>query len=127
MTGGEVAARARTLVGVRFRVGGRDPRFGLDCVGLAAAALGREVAADHPIRCGDLARVAAGAAALGLVPATDARTGDVVLFETGPGQLHLAIRTDGGLVHADARARRVVERGGAAPWPELAAWRVGEG
>jgi len=124
VTGEEVVARARGLVGVRFRAQGRDPAFGLNCVGLVAAALGREVGADHPMRSRDIARVAREAARLGLVRADGERAGDVVLFESGPGQLHLGVRSEGGVIHADAGARRVVERPGTAPWPVLAAWRV---
>lgn len=122
--GQEVVARARGLVGVRFRAQGRDPAFGVDCVGLVAAALGREVAGSHPMRSGDAARVAREAVRLGLARADGDRPGDILLFAAGPGQLHLAVRTEGGVIHADAGARRVVERPGAAPWPVVAAWRV---
>ncbi|MEG8037878.1 hypothetical protein QP166_00400 [Sphingomonas sp. LR60] len=46
MTAGErVLAAAQQLVGVRFRVQGRDPALGLDCVGLVAVALWRAGAA----------------------------------------------------------------------------------
>lgn len=121
-----MAARARWLVGVRFRAQGRDPAFGLDCVGVVAAALGREVGADHAMRSGDVARVVREAARLGLVRAEGERAGDVLLFESGPGQLHLGVRSEGGVIHADAGARRVVERPGEPPWPVLAVWRVGE-
>ena len=121
-----MVARARRLVGVRFRAQGRDPAFGVDCIGLVAAALARRVAADHPMRSGDVARVAAGAEALGLVRADGARAGDIIVFETGPGQLHLAVKSEAGIIHADAGTRRVVERPGEAPWPVMAAWRMGE-
>ena len=30
--------RARSLIGTRFRAQGRDPQFGLDCLGLAMIA-----------------------------------------------------------------------------------------
>lgn len=129
MTAGErVAARAGACLGVRFRPQGSDPAFGLDCVGLAAWAFDVAVAADHPMRCGDPARVASGVSALGLLPVAGDRAGDLLLFETGPGQLHLAVRSHGGIIHADAAARRVVERPGAPAWPVLAAWRkAGQG
>lgn len=52
---------------------------------------------------------------------------DVLLFASGPGQLHLAVRAGGGLVHADAGLRRVVLRPGVAPWPLLGAWSPGLG
>ena len=35
------AAQAEALVGTPFRLGGRDPATGLDCIGIAACALGR--------------------------------------------------------------------------------------
>lgn len=128
MIGAEaVIARARGCVGVRFRAQGCDPRHGLDCVGLVAVALARRVPADHPMRCADVARIARGAARLGLVRVSGSRAGDVVLFETGPGQLHLAIRSNDGIIHADASARRVVERPGDAPWPVRSAWRIDDG
>jgi hypothetical protein len=42
-----------------------------------------------------------------------------MLMRTGPAQLHLAIRTWRGFVHADAALRRVVERPGAPEWEVL--------
>jgi hypothetical protein len=50
--------------------------------------------------------------------------GDVLVMATGPGQLHLAVRTARGFVHADAGLRRVVERA-EADWPVIGAWRMG--
>ncbi|WP_426290267.1 hypothetical protein [Sphingomonas sp. TWP1-3-1] len=44
-----------------------------------------------------------------------------------PGQLHFAVRTRRGLVHADATLRRVVERPGPVEAPVLGCWRIGEG
>ena len=38
-SGAAIAAAARALVGVPFRLQGRDPALGLDCVGLVGAAL----------------------------------------------------------------------------------------
>jgi hypothetical protein len=46
--GARLAAAADDLVGCRFRLRGRDPATGLDCVGVAAVALAR---------CGGLAVV----------------------------------------------------------------------
>jgi cell wall-associated NlpC family hydrolase len=118
-----VVARARVLLGVRFRLHGRDGG-GVDCVGLAAAALGlREVPGGYRLRGGKpgavaawldarLARVAAGWAA-----------GDLLLVRSGPGQLHCAIWTGAGMIHADAGLGRVVERPGMPPWPVIGVWR----
>ena len=38
-SGAAIAAAARALVGVPFRLQGRDPVLGLDCVGLVGAAM----------------------------------------------------------------------------------------
>lgn len=131
MTRGErVAAAARAMVGASFRLHGRDPATGLDCVGVVALALrsaGHEgpVPDGYRLRSGDVRRFAECWA--GLVPAAGAAAGDVLLCRAAPGQVHLAIRTVAGIVHADAGLRRVVERPGEAPWPVLQAWRLPEG
>ncbi len=117
-----VAARARAAVGIRFRLHGRDDD-GLDCVGLVARAFGVAVPTGYPMRSGDPAAVARVAAAAGLVPGEGDAVGDLVVLASGPGQLHLAVTTADGFVHADASLRRVVERPGTPPWPEIARWR----
>ena len=132
MSAGErVAAAARDAVGASFRLHGRTPASGLDCVGLVAHALAAgghagAVPTGYRLRTGDADRVAAVLdEAIGR--AAGNRPGDVLLMRTGPGQLHLGIRTAGGLVHADAGLRRVVERPGPLPWPLLGAWRMEAG
>uniref|UniRef100_UPI0031391764 hypothetical protein n=1 Tax=Sphingomonas sp. CFBP 13720 TaxID=2775302 RepID=UPI0031391764 len=121
-------ARARAVVGCRFRAQGRDPAGGLDCIGLVGWALGVAVPAGYPLRCDDAGRMAAGLLAAGLWPVAVVRPGDVLVLHSAPGQLHLAIGTGDGIVHADAVARRVVERPGTPPWPVAGIWRsTGEG
>ncbi len=127
MSGAAVLAAARGAIGAPFRPQGRDVAHGLDCVGLAALALGRSAPLGYRLRTGDAARVAAALRAAGLVPVAAAEPGDLLLCRSGPGQLHLAIRSDAGIIHADAMARRVVERPGPVPWPVLGCWRLGEG
>lgn len=128
MTGEEVAARARALVGVRFRPQGRSAAHGLDCVGLVAAALGMEqVRADYSLRGGSAEALEAGLHGVGLVRVAEAEIGDVLVMQAGPEQLHLGIVTDAGLVHADAGLRRVVERPGVAAWAVLGVWRLSSG
>jgi hypothetical protein len=108
-----------------FRLHGRSVGDGLDCVGLAAFALGLdEVATGYAMRRGDADRVASLIAATGLTRVEDERDGDLLMLRSGPGQLHLGIAVAGGMVHADAGLRRVVERPGAPPWPVLARFRV---
>jgi len=120
-----VVARARSAIGARFRLHGRDPATGLDCVGLAAFACGEgAVPSGYALRGGDPARVGALIAARGLTAVADARAGDLLLCASGPGQLHLAIDSGGGVIHADAMLRRVVERPGPVPWPLIGRWRT---
>lgn len=117
----ERVAAARACVGARFRVHGRDPALGLDCVGVAAQAFGRPAPAGYAVRGGDAASVARAIDAAGLVRA-DPDAGDLVLLALGAGQLHLAVLTPGGFVHADVRLRRVVETPGRPAGTVLAAW-----
>ncbi|TGX54767.1 peptidoglycan endopeptidase [Sphingomonas gei] len=124
--GERTVAAARSALGVRFRLHGRDTE-GLDCVGLAALALraagvGAPVPSGYALRSDNVARVVAMIEAAGLVAVTDARAGDLLLLRAGPGQLHFAIQTEDGVIHADAMLRRVVERS-ALPWPVLGRWR----
>ena len=120
---------ARGAVGARFRLHGRDPAFGLDCVGLAALAyraggFSGEIPGGYALRGGDPVAVAAMIDASGLARTPEERPGDLVLCASGPGQLHLAIQSDDGVIHADAALRRVVERPGPVPWPVIARWRM---
>lgn len=118
-----VESAARRLLGSRFRLHGRDPETGLDCVGLVAAATGALAPSGYALRSANAEIVAAGLEAVGLVRATDERPGDVVLMRVGPAQLHLGIRTRAGLIHADAGLRRVVERPGTIEWEVVGSWR----
>ncbi|RYY33503.1 MAG: peptidoglycan endopeptidase, partial [Sphingomonadales bacterium] len=115
--------RARAAIGVRFRLHGRSFESGLDCVGLAAFAYGAEVPRDYALRSGDAGRVRSVVRALGLKAVADRQAGDLLLLRAGPGQLHLAIDSKAGIIHADAMLRRVVERPGAIPWPVIGRWR----
>jgi lipoprotein Spr len=119
-----VVARARALIGVRFRPQGRSPETGLDCIGLVAVALGTGlVPGDYALRGTKRDRLEDGLQAFGLRRVEPGRAGDVLIMDAGPAQLHLGISTGAGLVHADAGLRRVVERSGDPPWPVLSCWR----
>lgn len=126
MSGAMIVAAARAAVGTPFRLHGRDVRQGLDCVGLAALALRCAAPDGYRLRTGDAAAVASQLRAAGLAEVADAAPGDLLLCRSGPGQLHLAIRCAQGIIHADAVARRVVERPGPMPWPVLSSWRKQE-
>lgn len=127
----DYAARARALVGTRFRPQGRG-EGGLDCVGVVVSTFGirsDEVRCDYELRGGS--HFAELQSALGeqfrSVPRTQLRAGDVMLLDAGRRQPHLAVRTNAGFVHAHAGIRRVVETPGMPEWPLLAVYRKRRG
>lgn len=123
----DYAERARALVGARFRPQGRS-ESGLDCVGLilrtfdipeAMVRRNYRLRGDHRSEIEQALdrwfhRVSKG----------DARPGDVMLLEAGADQLHLAVRTAAGFVHAHAGIGRVVETPGEPEWPLLGTFRT---
>lgn len=119
-----VVAAARALVGVRFRLHGRVPERGLDCVGLAALVLGRVAPEGYGLRSGDEGQAREWLRVAGLRQMEEARPGDLLLVRPGPLQLHLMIRVPGGHVHAHAGIGRVVEMPGDSPWPVIGFWRA---
>jgi len=129
--GAEFAAAAEALVGAPFRLHGRDPAAGLDCVGVVAAAFkacGREVREPrgYGLRNRSVAPLLDLAAANDLVE-TDGpiAPGDVLLVRPGPGQHHLLVAScPGRFVHAHAGLRRVVAQPGPLPWPTQRRWRL---
>jgi len=127
--GARAAAMAQALMGTRFRLHGRDPAHGLDCVGVAAlslAAAGHRIVvpSGYALRGGDPGRVAALLDPVLARGGTD-EPGALLLVRPGAGQLHLAVGVGGGVVHADAGLRRVVMRPGALAWPLVMAWAMG--
>lgn len=118
---GEVA---RSLVGAPFRLHGRDPATGLDCVGVAALVFGVcDVPRGYSVRTADGTGVAALIDVAGLRRVRrEPVAGDLVLLKSGPAQCHLVVMTDAGFVHADAGIGRVVETPGPPPWPVIAVW-----
>ena len=129
--GSRFAQEAEALVGTSFRLHGRNPATGLDCVGLVASALsamGRVPRAPrgYALRNGSIASYLGLAEANGFqaIDGPIAR-GDLLLVRPGPSQHHLMIAT--GLrefVHAHASLRRVVIHRGALPWPRCGHWRL---
>ena len=117
---------ARDLIGMPFRLHGRDPATGLDCVGVAALVFGvRDVPRGYSVRTADEAGVAAFIDRAGLTRVRRGPVvGDLVLAKSGPAQCHLVVMTDAGFVHADAGIGRVVETPGPLPWPVIAIWEA---
>ena len=122
-----IVARARKLVGTRFRPHGRTEAEGLDCIGLVALAIdARDVPRDYTLRSSARPQLAARLEAAGLVTVEPMVPGDILVFAPRQDQLHLGIFTGIGLVHGDAALRRVAERPLPLPWPVLDIWRPRE-
>jgi murein DD-endopeptidase / murein LD-carboxypeptidase len=122
----DFAERARALVGTPFRLQGRSP-YGLDCVGLAIETYGLPtgcIRRDYRIR-GDHAGEAIDYLSRHFrsTPSTQLRPGDLMLLSVASDQLHFAVRTPDGFVHAHAGLRRVVETPGMPDWPIVASYR----
>ena len=120
------AERAGALVGIRFRPQGRDEQ-GLDCVGVvlatydlpsASARRDYRLSGDHAIELHEQLR-----RYFRPVPKTQLREGDVMLLAAGERQMHLAVKTRAGFVHAHAGIRRVVETPGDPQWPLVGVYR----
>ncbi|MFZ5701558.1 MULTISPECIES: hypothetical protein [Pseudomonadota] len=133
--GHRLAAAALDLVGCPFRLHGRDPATGLDCVGLVAASLeriGRGVDApcDYRLSGGCLDRFDGWAAMCGLdrvAQNAPGAPGDVLLCEPGVGQFHVLVDGDALLVHAHIGLGRVVAAPSPSPWPVRRRWRLQQG
>ena len=125
-------AAAVSLVGVPFRMHGRDPVMGLDCVGLVAASLdmaGRKTATPigYSLRNREIAPFLGFAQMNGFAEVhTPIQQGDLLLCSPGPAQFRLAISApdQSGIIHAHAGLRRVTLTPGALPWPPLKHWRL---
>ena len=127
-SGEAIARRATALVGTAYRPGGRGAE-GLDCVGLALAALALPSAAparDHDRRRTSLQALEAELRRCGLRRREGARAvpGDLLVFDVGLRRLHLGITTGTAFVHADAGLGRAVERPFPAPWPLISVWSL---
>lgn len=131
MTGSKLAAKALALVGVPFRLHGRDPATGLDCVGVLAAALTAcgatpRLPNGYVLRNRSLPELGQFVVGNGLAPAAPPlAAGDVVLVRTGPCQVHLLIAAGNEhFVHAHAGLRRIICGELPADWAILRHWRI---
>lgn len=120
----DYAARARALVGTRFRPQGRG-EGGLDCVGVVVATFGLPPVRNNYLLRGDYLDEIRKALNVHFrrVSRTHGRAGDLMVLQPGARQVHMAVRTEHGFVHADARIRRVVETPGEPPWLLLGTYR----
>ena len=122
----DYTGRARALIGTRFRAQGRGPD-GLDCVGLVLEVFGiraETVRRDYALRGEAETELKAQLMRFFRpVPAGKQRCGDLLLLGPATDQLHLAVLTQRGFVHAHAGLRRVVETPGAPAWPVFGVFR----
>lgn len=119
-----VAARAQAVVGVRFRLHGRDPATGLDCLGLASWALWAgnppiALPTGYGLHSGRADQFGDWLAAAGLQRADGLpiRPGDLLLVQPSSLQWHCLIAAKRGFVHAHAGLRRVVQMSMCENWP----------
>lgn len=129
--GSELAEAATRFVGTKFRLHGRDPRTGVDCIGLLLCALRavgveasgpdgyalRNLAVDQHLDCVEGMQLSA--------VSGKCQTGDVLLFRLRAAQFHLGIVcSDGSLVHAHAGLGKVVLTPAPFAWPIEHHWRL---
>lgn len=126
-----LAEAALALLGCPFRLHGRDPATGLDCVGLVVAALaasgGNPVApTGYGLRNLDIEQWLPLAGRSGLAAASGPPiAGDVILIALANCQHHLAIAADAEtVVHAHAGLRCVVRQPADPTWNVQARWRA---
>jgi hypothetical protein len=131
VSGSALADAAFRLEGTRFRLQGRDPATGLDCIGVLAAALasiGRmaPLPKTYRLRTSTPGNIDAMAGYCGLRPtAGEAREGDVLLVRVSACQFHLLIALgSAAFVHAHAGLRRVVRHDGPIAWPVIGHWHL---
>ena len=125
-----IAARAIALVGIPFRLRGRNVDAGLDCIGVVADALSCtghafDVPKDYTLRGDHAGRISGffGCSCFGVVVGEAVQPGDILWLRPEIHQAHLAIITTGGAVHAHAGLGRVVLTPLPLPWPAIGHWR----
>ena len=132
--GQRIADEALALVGVPFRLQGRNACTGLDCIGLVALALSRARGSGtittpraYRLRNSDSMRWLKLHEEAGLsVVQPPLLPGDIVHTSPGPAQDHLLIVTGANtFVHAHAGLRQVVKTVGPLREPILHQWRAG--
>ncbi len=131
MTSDDLASAAASFVGVPFRMHGRDPHYGLDCIGLLQVALEKAGSAatlpnGYPLRLRNPQIWIPDPAVCGFAPAAPPYLpGDVMLVSLGRGQAHLAIKaTTSAWIHAHAGLRRVVISPAAPQGEVIGHWRL---
>ncbi|WP_299309871.1 hypothetical protein [uncultured Croceicoccus sp.] len=130
MIGEQLAHAAMQFLDAPFRIHGRDPATGLDCIGLLHASLsavGRapQLPVGYRLRNDDIECYLGYAEKCGLWPADGDTPGDVVLAWVHRMQPHVAIRGFGpDFIHAHAGLRRIVAGPIDPGWRIAHRWRL---
>lgn len=129
--GARLARAAEALLGCPFRLHGRDPASGLDCVGLVAAAMTDSgltplAPTGYGLRNLTIGQWLVFAQRSGLTRASGpVWPGDILLLRLGPCQHHLMVAIDAGtVIHAHAGLRRAVRQPLECGWQITARWRI---
>lgn len=130
MTGEKLAQAAEKLAGVPFKLHGRDPETGLDCIGLLEAAfracgMPAALPTGYSLRTGRWQYLERIASQLGFQPCNlPLSSGDICLLRPSPMQMHFGIigTAPATMVEAHAGLRKVV----ISPAPDVLAlqWRL---
>lgn len=125
-----IAQRAMTLLGHPFRLHGHCTKTGLDCVGVVLCCLGKSahdlhVPANYRVRGTYEERVSAYFDDASFRSVEDASwvAGDIFLLRPGYRQIHFAVLTLQGAVHAHMGLGRVVLTPLPLPYCKIAQWR----
>lgn len=127
----QLLTAARSLIGAPFRLHGRDPATGLDCVGLVLASLAAINRPAPPLsgysrhwldtQAMDTCAAVSGLSAV----SAPVQSGDVLLARVSPVQWHLLIAASAATaVHAHAGLGRVVQSPLPADWLLCRQWRL---
>lgn len=129
--GAQLALAGEELIGSPFRLYGRNPETGLDCVGLVTASLSKigriaQAPKGYALRNVGVGQWLSLVAANGFEPCIDeTRRGDLIMTRPGPGQFHLLIATGPRhVIHAHAGLGRVVRQPLDIPALVEARWRL---
>lgn len=126
-----IALRAKSAVGVHFRLHGRSVETGLDCVGLVAYAAAplihnHIVPQNYNLRFDNINipfEFFADSHFVHMGCQKPYEIGDIILVKPSPQQLHFIINIGPTIVHAHSGLRRIVESNHPILSPVCAVWR----
>ncbi len=126
-----LAEAAASFVGAPFRLHGRDPASGIDCIGLLGCSL-RKAGVNHQLPIGYKLRNESAdpwlvcASLSGLSEICDTiKAGDVLLVSPSPGQFHIMIAEhSASFIHAHIGFQRVIREPAPASISLIKHWRL---